>query len=282
MPHGTRRIGEVDIVALCDAVVLASEPVTESFPGGTDSTWREARERYPETFDGDRWRLHVHCFVLRSRGRTTIVDTGVGPESAPAFAWSRERGRLPEELAAVGVEPSQVERVLITHVHDDHLGWNLAEGTAEPFFPNASYVVHRDDWAIMREARDEQDREIFEAVLAPLEAAGRLELSEASHAITDELTLLHASGHTPGHQVVLIDSRGERAIVSADTVNHPAQLLQPGLNGTSDLWRDRAAATRAGLLDRIEREGRLVSTSHFEVPFGRFVRDGERWGWTPD
>ena len=282
MPHGTRWLGEVEVIALCDAVVRASEPASESFPGGAEATWAEARERYPEAFEGDRWRLHIHCFAIRSRGRTVLVDTGIGPESAPAFAWSGERGRLPQELAAAGVDPSDVERVLITHVHDDHLGWNVAEGTTTPLFANASYVVHRADWELMRDAQDEEDREIFAAVLAPLETAGRLELSGSSLAVTEEITLLHAPGHTPGHQVVLIDSGDQRAIVSADTVNHPAQLLQPGLNGTSDLWPDRAAATRAELLDRIDREGRLVSTSHLEAPFGRFVRSGDRWRWAPE
>jgi len=269
----------VEVIALCDAVVRASAPATDSFPGGSASTWTTARERYPEAFDGDRWRLHAHCFVLRSRGLTVLVDTGVGPATAPAFSWSGVRGMLPQELTAVGVDPSDVDQVLITHVHDDHLGWNVAEGTSDPFFPNASYVVHRADLELMRNASEDLDRRIFEKALATIKAVGRLRVSEGSVAVTDELTLLHAPGHTPGHQVVLIDSDGERAIVSADTVNHPAQLLQPGLNGSSDLWPERAATTRSELLERIEREGRLVSTSHFEAPFGRFVREGAGWAW---
>ncbi len=282
MPHGSRRIADVEIVALCDAVVLATGPAEDSFPGGSPETWAEARERYPATFSGASWQLHVHAFLVRSAGMTVLVDTGVGPESAPAFSWSATRGALPQELAAAGVAPADVELVAITHLHDDHLGWTVAEGTTEPMFPNARYVLRRADWDLYLQEGDEEDLATFDAAVRPLHTAGQLELLETDPLrITDELTLVHAPGHTPGHQVLLIDSRRERAIVSADTVNHPAQLLQPGLNGDSDLWPEVAAATRATWLERIEREGRLVSTSHFPEPFGTFARDGDRRLWVP-
>ena len=96
----------------------------------------------------------------------------------------------------------------------------------------------------MADATDEEDREIFAAVLEPLQRAGVIELSGSALEITSELRLEHAPGHTPGHQVLAIDSGGERALLSADLVNHPVQLLQPGLAGTSDMDPERANATR--------------------------------------
>ena len=283
MPHGSRRIGQVEVVALCDGVVLASEPFEESFPGVQAETVATARERYPDTFAGERWRLHVHAFLVRSAGRTVLLDTGVGPESAPAFPWSGIRGALPEEIAAAGVAPADVDEVLITHLHDDHLGWNVAEGNTEPMFPNARYVLHRADWDLYLAEGDDEDLAIFDAAVRPLETAGQLELVTGdSFPVTDELTFVHAPGHTPGHQVLLIDSGDGRAILTGDTVNHPAQLLQPGLPGSSDFWPEIAAATRAEWLERIEREGRLVSTSHFPEPFGRFDREGDHRIWVPE
>ncbi len=281
MPPGARSVGSVQIVPLLDAVTRSSGTTAESFPGGRPETWDEARRRHPGVFEGDRWRLHVRCFVLRSEGTTVLVDAGVGPESSPAFSWSGVRGRLPEELEAAGIDPAEIDTVVITHVHDDHLGWTVAEGSTAPMFPNARYLVHPADWELMASGDDPEDRVIFEAELAPLERAGVLELAADRVALTSELTVVHAPGHTPGHQVVLIDSGEARAIVSADLVNHPGQLLQPGLNGLSDFEPERAAATRAAFLERIEREGRLVAPSHFPEPFGRVVRDGARWAWRP-
>lgn len=282
MPHGSRLIGNVEIIALCDAVVVAGGSSEGKFPGGSKTMWDEARDRYPEVF-GERgaWRLHVHCFVLRSGRRTVLVDTGIGPESAPAFAWTATGGRLPEELEAAGVSPGDVDEVLVTHVHDDHLGWNVSEGTTSPLFANARYRVHEADWSMMADATDEEDREIFESVLEPLERSGVLVRSQDRSAITDELTLVHAPGHTPGHQVVLIDSIGARALIAGDLVNHPVQLLQPGVNGSSDMAPSLAAATRASWLDRIGREGRLVCPAHLPDAFGRFVPEGDRQVWEP-
>lgn len=281
MTEGSRRVGAVEIVPLLDAA-FPDDPAIEAFPGATPAIWEQARQRYSGAFAGDRWLLRVRCFVLRSQGETVIVDTGIGPESAPAFAWSRTRGALPGELAGVGVDPADVGTVVITHVHSDHIGWNVAEGTGEPLFSNARYVVNRADWEWMATSDDEDDRAALATVLAPLEKAGVLELSDERRDLTSEVMVVHAPGHTPGHQVVLIDSRDERGVLTGDLVNHPVQLLQPGVNGTSDSDPDRAAATRAALLERIAREDRLAIPTHFPEPFGRFVREAERWGWVPD
>jgi glyoxylase-like metal-dependent hydrolase (beta-lactamase superfamily II) len=281
VPHGSIRIGSVDIAALCDGVVLASRPASESFPGVRHDVLAETRERYPEVFHIDRWRLHVHAFLLRAAGRTILVDAGVGPESVPAFAWSHTRGALPEELAALDVAPPDVDTVVITHVHDDHLGWTVAERSAEPMFPNARYLIHRADWDLMATTEDEEDRAIFDAVLAPIDRAGALQLTEAGLRLTPQLGVVHAPGHTPGHQILLVDDGNEAAIVAGDLVNHPAQLLQPGLNGNSDGDGALAAATRAAFLERIDREERVVAAAHMPEGLGRFVRDGDRWAWTP-
>jgi glyoxylase-like metal-dependent hydrolase (beta-lactamase superfamily II) len=281
VPHGSLRIGGVEVVALCDAVLSSSSPGSGSYPGVDQRHWREARERHPELFaDDGRWRFHVHVYVVRSEGRIFLLDTGIGPASAPAYAWAGVAGSLPAELEDVGVDPLAIELVLISHVHDDHLGWNVTE-EATPTFPNARYVINRADWELMADATDEEDREIFAAVLEPLQRGGVIDLSESTFEITHELRLEHAPGHTPGHQVLAIDSAGERAVLSADVVNHPVQLLQPGLAGASDIDPERADATRTTWLERIELEDRIVGPAHFAEPFGTIVRDGDARRWEP-
>jgi glyoxylase-like metal-dependent hydrolase (beta-lactamase superfamily II) len=169
--------------------------------------------------------------------------------------------------------------VVITHVHDDHLGWTTLEETGDPRFARAEHLVHPADWDLMASADDPEDREIFRATLEPIERAGLLRLADDRVELTPEVVVVHAPGHTPGHQVILIDSEGRRGIVSGDLVNNPAQLLQPGLVGSSDTDPARAAETRAAFLERIDREDRLVFPAHFPAPAGRIVREGGAWDW---
>jgi glyoxylase-like metal-dependent hydrolase (beta-lactamase superfamily II) len=216
---------------------------------------------------------------VRSQGRTILVDAGLGPERAPAFAWSGVAGSLPAALEDAGVSPQEIDVVVITHVHDDHLGWTTLEETGRPRFERAPHLVHPADWGLMASADDPEDREIFRATLEPIERAGLLRLPGDRVELTAEVAVVHAPGHTPGHQVVLVDSGGHRAIVSGDLVNHPVQLLQPGVNAASDMEPARAAETRAAFLARIAREDRMVFPAHFPEPAGRIVRRAEAWDW---
>jgi glyoxylase-like metal-dependent hydrolase (beta-lactamase superfamily II) len=275
MPHGTLRLGEVEAVALCDADTLA-DPLEESFPLVPAEVWPRLRADYPETVGDDgRWRLHFHCYLLRAEGRTILFDAGIGPASAPAFAWSRTEGRLLQELSEAGVGPADVDQVLISHVHDDHIGWvSTADGV--PRFPNARYVVNAADIEALRNGELE-DPDIFERTLAPLERAGVLDASEERMRVGASLELVRAAGHTPGHQVLVIDDGGARAILSADTTNHPALVEDPSWSGESDSDPDLAATVRAELLHLAERDARIWISTHFADPFVRIVtEDGRR------
>ncbi|MGZ4130369.1 MAG: MBL fold metallo-hydrolase [Actinomycetota bacterium] len=275
MPHGTLRIGDVEVVALCDGATL-SGTLEESFPLVPTDEWPRLRAEYPETVGDDgRWRLHFHCYLLRAEGRTILFDTGIGPASAPAFAWSQTEGALLQELADAGVGLAHVDQVLISHVHDDHIGWVSTEDGA-PRFPNARYVVNAADIEALRNGELE-DADIFERTLAPLERAGVLDASEERMRIGAALELVRAAGHTPGHQVLVIDDGDARAILSADATNHPALVEDPSWSGDSDSDPDLAATVRAELLDLAERDARIWIPTHFPDPFVRIVaEDGRR------
>ena len=276
MPHGSIHVGSIEIVALCDGVLSSEESIASSFPRVPDETWPRLLEEHPEcATDDGRWRLHDHCYLIRAGGRTILFDTGFGPATAPAFAWSGTEGRLLEELADAGAGLAHVDVVAISHVHDDHLGW-LATPDGHPRFPNARYLVNGADIDALRNG-DVEDTGVFEATLAPLERAGVLDASEDRTRVAPGLELVHAPGHTPGHQVLVVDDGDGRAILSADTTNHPALVEEPTWSGTSDGDLDRAAQTRATLLDLAEREHRIWITTHFADPFVRLVReDGRR------
>jgi glyoxylase-like metal-dependent hydrolase (beta-lactamase superfamily II) len=206
-----------------------------------------------------------------------VVDTGFGPVTAPAFAWAKQPGRLPVELAEAGIEAGEVDTVIVTHVHDDHLGWTVFDGGRTLHFPNARYVIHRNDWEWMAQSDDPEDVEIFAELIKPIADLGALQLIEDRLEVSGELTVVPAPGHTPGHQVVLIESSGQRAIVAGDTANHPVQVTLPGVASGTDTDPELAVRTRTDLLGRAESEDRLFVTGHFPEPFGRIVtEDGIR------
>jgi len=278
MPHGTVHIGDVEIIALCDGVLETSDSLEDSFLGAPAGTWDDARTRYPETVGSSGvWRLHVHCYALRSAGRTILVDTGFGPVTAPAFAWAHQAGRLPVELAEAGIEAGDVDTVIVTHVHDDHIGWTVFDGGRTLHFPNARYVIHRRDWDWMAESEEPEDVEIFAELMKPIEDLGALQLIEDRLEVSGELTVVPAPGHTPGHQIVLVDSGDQHAIVAGDTANHPVQVTLPDVASGTDADPELAVRTRTDLLEQAEREDRLFVTGHFPDPFVRIItQDGVR------
>ncbi len=275
-------VGSVEVVALCDGVTDYHSPIEVAYPGIPDAAWAPHRKRYPAAFAATgTWRLHVHCFVVRSAGRTILVDTGVGPPGAPAARWFGGSGRLPRELAGAEVEASDVDVVVITHLHDDHIGWNVAEDGA-PRFPNARYVIPDADWKGYREPADEEDRAIAEQLLRPLERAGVVDLVGGEAVFTDDVLAFHTPGHTPGHQSVLVASGGRKLLLSGDLTNHPAQLEEPSWAAASDAYPDMARETRIRVLERVDREDIAYATGHFAEPFGRIEPRGEGWTWMPD
>jgi glyoxylase-like metal-dependent hydrolase (beta-lactamase superfamily II) len=284
MYQQTMAVGTVQVTAYCDVVANFPAVLDRAFPDVEREAWEPYRRRYPEAFSGsDRWKLRCWGFLVRGRSRVVLVDTGVGDRGTPGAEWIGASGRLPQELAAGGVEPDEVNVVVLTHLHLDHVGWNLAWEGDQPraLFSNASYLVQRADWDLFATDGDDNDREAFERCVRPLQTLGVVELLDGDRVLDAELRLLHTPGHTPGSQSLLVSSGENAALLWGDVANHPAQVSEPEWCPAGDIEPDKARRTRSELLDRVEAEGMWLAPAHFPEPFGSITRIQGRRYWSP-
>ena len=287
MPGTTISVGNVEITAVHDGD--GALPISMVFPGVDAELWVPYQQKYPECFNGDNnenFAAHFDCYVIRSEGRTILVDTGVGsmatnPGSVTAFAGGVD-GRLLSDLQTAGVNKEDIDTVFFTHLHPDHVGWNVNNDgpTPVPSFPNARYVFHQDDWEAFRPPRDSEvfGLTFWEETLAPLEAAGVIEPLSGEHSITSEITAILTPGHTPGSMSLAIDSGGEKALVMGDVFHGPPQVSEPSWVFAFDADPDTAVQSRNRMLDRAEAENAIMAICH-STGFGRIVSQEGRRYW---
>lgn len=220
--------------------------------------------------------LNIGAFAVRSDGKLILVDTGIGNKNREAY----RNGDLPENMRAAGIAPDDVDIVLITHLHIDHVGWNTVErdGAWVPFFPRARYVIQRREWEYWTQPEIGATAAYVEDSVLPLEKTGQLDLIEDVTSVTPEITTVPTPGHTPAHVSIAIVSDGERALITGDVAHHPVQLTEWEWSVAFDLDQAQARETRRQLIERVERERELVIGTHFPAPgFGRLVRlEGRR------
>jgi glyoxylase-like metal-dependent hydrolase (beta-lactamase superfamily II) len=274
-------IGAVEILALTDMNLVFPMPLNELWAQVPLEAWQPYREKYPDTFAGDYMRIEIGCYLVRSQGRTILIDTGYG--EGPIASIGGLRGQLMADLASKKVRPDEVDRVFLSHLHSDHVGWNttVREGQAIPTFPNARYMVHQADWEAFRKP-EIQARFSFpymDRCVQSLDRLGVLDVIVEDRDLTGEVRVLHTPGHTPGHMSVLVASQGHRSLIQGDVLVHPAQVTEPDWNCHFDMDWEAATQTRKRLLDLVEAERTAVVSCHFPLPgFGQVIRvEGRRY-----
>ncbi|MBP2338843.1 glyoxylase-like metal-dependent hydrolase (beta-lactamase superfamily II) [Saccharothrix coeruleofusca] len=260
-------------------------PPQQFFPEVSQETWRDNEDWFAPDFldpDSGTVRSALQTWVLRSGGRTILVDTGAGngKERPYAQVWAHRRTAYLDHLAAVGVRPEDVDIVVNTHLHNDHVGWNTVLEGREwvPTFPNARYLMPARDFEYWNPvhrrvaAGGPHNQNVFEDSVAPVHRAGLVELWEDEHVIDEHLRLVLAPGHTPGSSAVLLDSGGTKAMFVGDMLHTPAQVLEPHANSCFCEDPEQARATRRELLARAADEDALVFPAHFGGAGGFRVR----------
>jgi glyoxylase-like metal-dependent hydrolase (beta-lactamase superfamily II) len=260
-----RRFGAVTVIALHDATGVFFQSRQEAFPQATAEHWRQADAQDAGAVRDGEWLLRFGCFAVRlDDGRTILVDTGIGPVGPPARRWAPVPGRLPEELAAAGIAPGEVEVVVLTHMHSDHIGWAMDGQAGTPYFGNARYLLQRAEIT----AIERLDRGLAAWLLEPLRAAGQLVAVDGESRLAAGLRVLPTPGHTPGHQSVLLEVGGGAVLFTGDLLVHAVQLVDPGLPYAFETDPGMARTSRVGLLSELaERQDTVLATSHLSEPF---------------
>lgn len=166
--------------------------------------------------------MALNCLLIRSAGKTILVDTGLGSKLSAKerdrFGFHSSHG-LVGELQQKGFAPEDVDIVINTHLHSDHCGGNTilnSDGNPRPTFPRAEYWIQRLEWADARYPNERTSRAYLPENLLPLEEEGQLSLLRGDTSVTDEVRCVVTRGHTRAHQSVVISSRGETAIYLGD------------------------------------------------------------------
>ncbi len=168
--------------------------------------------------------LVLRCLLIRSAGKTILVDTGLGERVTPEvaarqeFGLERPRGGLVDELTRHHLRPDDVDIVLLTHLHSDHCGGNTrwCEGQLRPTFPRAEYWIQHREWEDAHRPNERTRATYFGENFDPLEATGQLHLIEGDTKVTDEVRTVLTPGHTPAHQSVIVESEGQTLFFTGD------------------------------------------------------------------
>ncbi len=231
--------------------------------------------------------LSFQCFVIRTRGKTCMIDTCIGADRKREFdVFTNMKTTFLEDLELAGYPAAKMDAVMCTHLHFDHVGWNtrLVDGKWVPTFPQARYLFGREEfahWKQLRETGGYHHMDHLEDSIDPIVNAGLMELIGPEFQLTDEVSLIPTPGHTPGHMSVLIRSAGKEAVITGDMMHHPIQLAVPDTPANFDMDKPRGVQTRMEFIKRFANQPTLVIGSHFADPTsGHIVSDGKAWKLT--
>ncbi|WP_314948757.1 MBL fold metallo-hydrolase [Bradyrhizobium cosmicum] len=257
-------------------------PALEFIPGLTPEVLAENRAWMREAKALDEQDALLLCFqsyVIKSPHHTILVDSCIGndkPRTRPSWNMKTDDAYM-RSLAAAGMSPGDIDFVMCTHLHADHIGWNtrLENGHWVPTFPKARYVFAKREFDYWSEQNAKAEVPAFADSVLPVVEAGRHELVGGDHQIGDHVRILPTPGHTPGHVAFTLGRGKDDAVFSGDLIHSPLQALYPELSMKFDVDQAQAASTRRSFLERYCDTDTLCCTAHFPSPsVGKIRRKG--------
>ncbi len=281
------KVGDTTITKVTEIVYPEFADV---IPAATPEVVKQVKWLFPHfVTDEGVLSLSIHSLVVETPENTLIVDTCIGNERDrnPFEVMHMLQTSFLEDLLATGIKREGVDFVLCTHLHLDHVGWNtmLQNGKFVPTFPNASYLFGQKDmdfWGTLDRNSSEEflqiQNRVWDDSVQPVLDAGLAKGIEGPAEVCPGVRLISTPGHTPGHCSVLIESKGESAMITGDFIHHPIQFWDPALVSPFDIDNDAAVATRRRVFGEYADSPTLIIGTHFAGPTaGKLVSDGDTW-----
>jgi glyoxylase-like metal-dependent hydrolase (beta-lactamase superfamily II) len=276
------RIGTVDVDRIIEGEYPFS-PMREFLPGLTEECLAENRAWLRQAGaldDADRLVICIQSYVLRTPHYTILVDTcvGNGKHRPTRPVWHEKSDTTyMNALAAAGLGVEDIDIVMCTHLHVDHVGWNtrLLDGRWVPTFPNAKYIFADREFAYWEAENAKAPVFPFVDSVLPIVAAGRHQLVSSAAELDDHIRLLPTPGHTPDHFAVAVGRGHDAAVITGDLIHTPLQARYPELAMRADVDPAQGSATRRAFLERYCDTDTICCTAHFPSPSRVKVK---RWG----
>ncbi len=273
------KVGDLEVTTLFDGPALFHPQWLNGTKATMDGVLEALRDD-PHMLDAS-----DAGFLVNTGKQLILVDAGAGN-----WFGGGALGHLEGSLRSAGYTPEQVDLVLVTHLHSDHIG-GLTTQDGKIVFPNAKVYVAKaeSDFWLSPEiaAKAPKDAQQFfqsaQAIAAPYIKAGKWRTFSGSEPIVDGLQLIPLSGHTPGHTGYEFSSKGQKIFFWGDTIHaQRLQLPRPEVTVVFDIDPTAAAATRNQLLSKLARENTVIAGPHMLFPgLGRLHKDGNGYSWAP-